>query len=249
MKVSSVNVDPLAAVRRRLALKAAAPQDVVPQAADCAAFLGVAEAELTPAVRSALTRLLSETEELRLEVGRLKTRLNEAEGFADRDVLTPGLNRRAFVRELGRTSAFAQRYGASAALIYFDLDGFKSVNDRFGHAAGDAALRAVAQRLIAHVRESDIVGRLGGDEFAVILAQADLDQATAKADTLKAAVEAEPVQCGDWMTPLRVTYGVALINAQAPAGDILAAADRAMYQAKRKRAAHLAAEAPAGRTG
>jgi diguanylate cyclase (GGDEF)-like protein len=243
MKVSSVNIDPLAAGRRRLALKAAAPSEAMPQAADSAAFLGVPELELTPSVQSALTRLLSEIEELRVEVGRLHSQLNEAEGLADQDVLTPLLNRRAFMRELARTAAFAQRYGGPAALIYVDLDGFKAINDRFGHAGGDAVLRVVAQRLAAHVRESDIVGRLGGDEFAVILAQADLAQAQAKAHSLKTAIESEPVPCGDWMAPVRATCGVAAIEAALGPEEILAAADRAMYQAKRKGAADEAKSA------
>ena len=234
MKVSSVNVDPLAGVRRRLALKAAAPSAPPAPAADSAAFLGIEPVELTPAVQAGLTRLLSEIEELRIEVGRLRAQLQEAEGLADQDVLTPLLNRRAFVRELGRTAAFVQRYGGPAALIYFDLDGFKTVNDRYGHAAGDDALRGVAQRLAAQVRESDVVGRLGGDEFAVILAQADEAAALAKAQSLKAAIEGEPVACGEWMAPLRITFGVAAIAPGAGAEQVLAAADRAMYQAKRR---------------
>ncbi|HET9161548.1 MAG TPA: GGDEF domain-containing protein [Caulobacteraceae bacterium] len=180
--------------------------------------------------------MLSEIDELRVEVGRLHGLLNEAEGLADLDVLTPLLNRRAFVRELGRTAAFAQRYGAPAALIYFDLDGFKAVNDRFGHAAGDAVLRAAAERLAGQVRESDVVGRLGGDEFGVILAQADLSAATTKAETLKEALEADPVACGDWMAPVKASFGVAEIAAGAGPEDILAAADQAMYQAKKRRA-------------
>jgi diguanylate cyclase (GGDEF)-like protein len=236
MKVSSVNIDPLAGVRRRLALKAAAPQESQGEVADSAAFLGISQPELTPPVQSALTRLLAEIEELRVEVGRLRGRLNEAEGLADQDVLTPLINRRAFIRELTRTAAFAQRYGGPAALIYVDLDGFKAINDRFGHAGGDAVLRAVALRLAAQVRESDIVGRLGGDEFAVILAQADLAQAQAKGEALKGAIESEPVDCGDWMAPVHATFGVAAIDPGASAEAILAAADQAMYQAKRKAA-------------
>lgn len=234
MKLSGVNVDPLAAVRRRVALKAAAPQEAVARAGDSAAFLGVPEPELTPAVQAALGRLFSEIEELRQEVGRLRVHLNEAEGLADQDVLTPLLNRRAFMRELNRTLAYAQRYGAPASLIYFDLDGFKAVNDRFGHAAGDQVLKTVAQRLASQVRDSDVVGRLGGDEFGVLLAQADLHTATVKAAALKAAVEREPIACGDWMAPLRVSFGVAQVEAGLTAETLMAAADRAMYQAKRK---------------
>ena len=85
---------------------------------------------------SALER---EIAELRAEVALLSARLAEAEGLADRDALTPLLNRRAFMRELSRAQAFAERYDAPASLVYFDIDGLKAVNDRLGHAAGDAA--------------------------------------------------------------------------------------------------------------
>ena len=203
------------------------------QAPDSASFLGIAETELTAAVRAALTRLISEIDELRGEVGRLKARLNEAETLADRDALTPVLNRRAFVRELRRVATFAQRYGSTACLIYFDLDGLKAVNDRYGHAAGDQALQAVAQRLFANVRESDVVGRLGGDEFGVILAQADLAAAHAKAQALAAAVSATPVRCGEWLAPVRVSWGLRLIDPDADPEQVLAQADAAMYAQKR----------------
>jgi diguanylate cyclase (GGDEF)-like protein len=80
-----------------------------------------------------------EIDDLRNEVARLKFKLGEAQGLADLDVLAPVLNRRAFLREIKRVAAFAQRYGSPASLVFFDLDGFKAVNDRFGHAAGDEA--------------------------------------------------------------------------------------------------------------
>jgi diguanylate cyclase (GGDEF)-like protein len=147
------------------------------------------------------------------------------------------LNRRAFMRELGRISTFAQRYGADASLVYFDLDGFKSVNDRFGHAAGDAALKTVAERLVANVRDSDIVGRLGGDEFAVILVQADLETARAKADSLVRVIERTPVTFGDWSAPLHITAGVRQIEPGADPETALAEADATMYVRKRERSA------------
>jgi diguanylate cyclase (GGDEF)-like protein len=234
MKLLGVNVDPLAVVRRRGAIPAR-PRLVLddPAPADSAAFLGLGEADLTPPVQTALNTLLGEIDELRKEVGRLKGRLAEAEDLADRDPLTPLLNRRAFVRELGRVLAFIQRYGGPASLIYFDLDGFKAVNDRFGHAAGDLALGAVARRLAANVRESDIVGRLGGDEFGVILVHADIASAAAKAAALAHAVESEPVPCGEWLAPLKISYGVRKIVPGLGAEQVLAAADAAMYARKR----------------
>src|SRR5581483_522948 len=208
-----VRTDPLAGVRRAAALSAAAPTQVsgsqaaeAVRSTDSAAFLGVDEVELTPAVRAALTALLGEIDELRKEVARLKAHLTEAEGLADQDPLTPVFNRRAFLRELRRAAAFSERYGSPACLIYFDLDGFKAVNARFGHAAGDAALQAVAERLAANVRESDVVARIGGDEFGVILAQADLAAGEAKAASL-AAVAGEPVRCGEWLAPLKLSWG------------------------------------------
>jgi diguanylate cyclase (GGDEF)-like protein len=236
MKLLGVNVDPLAVVRRRGPTQARPGVVISGDAAapvDSAAFLGLGEADLTPSVQAALTTLLGEIDELRKEVGRLKARLAEAEALADRDALTPLLNRRAFVRELGRVIAFIQRYGGPASLIYFDLDGFKAVNDRFGHAAGDMALRAVAERLAGNVRESDIVGRLGGDEFGVILVHADIATAAAKATALAQAVEDEPAQCGEWLVPLKVSYGVRKIVPGLGAEQVLAAADAAMYARKR----------------
>jgi len=235
MKVSGAQTDPLFGVRRRAALQQAASVQGAPGARqnDSAAFLGLEPVDLTPPVQAALTTLLSEIEELRVEVGRLKSRLNEAEDLADMDPLTPLLNRRAFLRELHRVVTFAQRYGGPASLIYFDLDGFKAVNDRFGHAAGDLALKAVADRLTANVRESDVVGRLGGDEFGVILVQADLGAALAKAQALAAAVEAEPIQCGEWLAPLKISFGVRQIDADISAEQALADADQAMYARKR----------------
>ena len=222
-------------MRRRALAKAGADLTAGQAApADATSFLGLEESDLTPAVQSALTTLLSEIDDLRGEVARLKARLSETEGLADQDVLTPLLNRRAFLRELRRIGAFAQRYGSPASLVYFDMDGFKAVNDRFGHAAGDAALKVVAERLLANVRESDVVGRLGGDEFAVILVQADAETAAAKAETLKTAIESSPADLGQWSAPLKVSYGVRVIEPGAEPEATLAEADAAMFVRKRK---------------
>jgi|SRR5215217_228813 len=234
MKIGGARAEAFSAMRKR-ALAQAGAQVTAQQAApmDKAAFLGLGETDLTPAVQGAIRTLLTEIDDLRGEVGRLKGRLSEVEGLADRDVLTPLLNRRAFVRELNRVAAFGARYGTPASLVYFDLDGFKTVNDRFGHAAGDAALKTVAQRLLAHTRETDVVGRLGGDEFAVILVQADLETANAKAESLKRAIESTPVDLGDWSAPLRVSYGVRAVEPGADPETALAEADARMFVRKK----------------
>ena len=235
MKIYGARAETFSAMRRR-ALHKAGAEMTAGQAAptDATTFLGLEEADLTPAVQTALKTLLGEIDDLRGEVGRLKARLAETEGLADQDVLTPLLNRRAFLRELRRIGAFAERYGAPASLIYLDMDGFKAVNDRFGHAAGDAALKVVAERLLANVRTSDIVGRLGGDEFAVILVQADAATAEAKAETLKTAIESSPADLGQWSAPLKVSYGVKAIEPGAEPEATLAGADAAMFVRKRQ---------------
>lgn len=238
MKVTGSRNEPLAPLRTRGTGQADAPATAARSApADSATFLGVPRAEMTPAVQGAITSLLSEIDGLRAEVGQLKGRLAQAESLADRDTLTPLLNRRAFVRELGRVSAFAQRYDSPASLVYFDLDGFKAINDRQGHAVGDAALQAVAERLSANVRESDVLGRMGGDEFALILVQSDQARAEAKAASLADAVERDPVDAGGVSVQLRVSYGVREISPDVDPETLVSRADGAMYDAKRSRKA------------
>src|ERR1700742_3129780 len=95
--------------------------------------LGIPESEFTPRVRDAIVMLMGEVDTLRRQLAATQARLDEAEKNADQDQLLPLLNRRAFVRELTRTIAYAGRYGTPASLIYFDLNGFKAINDSFGH--------------------------------------------------------------------------------------------------------------------
>ena len=163
------------------------------------------------------------------EVTRLEQKVAALEILADRDPLTTIYNRRAFMRELHRVSAFCERYAMQAAVAFFDMDAFKLINDRHGHAAGDAALQSVAATLAAHVRESDVVGRLGGDEFAVILVQLDRAAAIAKAARLKQLVEAEPAVHEGVAIPLRISFGVRAFEPGVSPADLLAGADAAMY--------------------
>jgi diguanylate cyclase (GGDEF)-like protein len=236
MKITGARTEAFSDMRRRALRAAGATARAMPAPVDETAFLGLSPAELTPSVQSAVQTLLTEIEDLRTEVGRLKAKLSEVEDLADRDPLAPVvLNRRALIRELGRIRTFALRYGAAASLAYFDLDGFKGVNDRFGHAAGDAALKAVADRLVSQVRDSDIVGRMGGDEFAVILVQADQQTAETKAASLARGLEKEALNFGDWSWPLHVSWGVRQIDADLEPEAIVAQADAAMYARKRAR--------------
>jgi len=236
MKVGGARSEPIAANRRGVVAPGPTSATASPQRVDSATFLGITRAEMTPAVQAAIQALLGELDELKSEVNRLKARLDEAEELADRDALTPLLNRRAFVRELGRARAAAQRYGFPLSLAYFDLDGFKTLNDRLGHAAGDEALKAVAQSLTANVRESDVVGRMGGDEFAVVLVQANQEVAETKAASLAETIERDLGQPGEGVS-LRISYGVREIGVDADPEALIAEADAAMFAAKRRRKA------------
>jgi len=185
----------------------------------------------SPGAPSAPARA-QEIDVLRERIAELEARLAHAEQLADTDVLAPVLNRRAFIRELDRTIAGVARYGVPASLIFFDLDGFKAVNDRYGHAAGDAALTAVAERLLSKVRRSDIVGRLGGDEFAVILGQADAQRASTRARELATTIGSEPAPLGGVELWITASWGVCEITPDHSAEQILAVADAAMFLRK-----------------
>lgn len=236
LKVTGARNQPFSDIRKRALVQAGAK--VVGRGTtrlDETAFLGLSEADLTPAVQGAIRTLLTEIDDLRHEVARLKAQLSQSEALADQDPLTPALNRRALMRELDRIRTFSHRYGSPAALVYIDLDDFKGINDRFGHPAGDEALRAVAERLKANVAGSDLVARMGGDEFAVIYTQASLPVAEARARSLARALEGAPLRFGEWSAPLHVSYGVAGITPDIEGEEVVARADAAMYARRRER--------------
>ena len=195
---------------------------------------GIPEAELTPHVRQALLALMSEVHELRRQLDEAKGRIGYLERLADEDALIPIPNRRAFVRELSRMMAAAQRYGTPSSVIYFDLDGLKRINDTLGHAAGDAALQHCGRILVESVRTSDFVGRLGGDEFGVILVQTDQETASKKAVSLAETIAARPLEWHGAEVPLTVSWGVHAFTGAEDVAGALDAADRAMYNNRKE---------------
>ena len=199
-----------------------------------ASVLGIPECEFTPRVRDAVMALMDEVDTLRRELRQTRSRLEEVERAADQDQLVPLLNRRAFVRELMRYISFAGRYGTPASLVYFDLDGFKLVNDTYGHAGGDAVLAHFSQILLANVRDSDVVGRLGGDEFGVLLSHANQDQAHKKADHLASNLNASPTIFQGRPIPASFSYGAFELKPGEDATTAMARADEAMYAHKRR---------------
>jgi diguanylate cyclase (GGDEF)-like protein len=185
--------------------------------------------------RSAAMRLAAEVEVLAAQLEASRARISQLEARVDIDPLTDVLNRRGFERELKRSLAYVKRYGASVALVYLDLDDFKPVNDRHGHAAGDAVLKAVAAALTRHVRASDVVARIGGDEFVVLLWNVNAPDAAAKAAMLEAAVYAIPLRFGNSSLAVGASAGLALLGALDEPAEVLARADAAMYARKAER--------------
>jgi diguanylate cyclase (GGDEF)-like protein len=203
---------------------------------DSASIMGVPEAELTPNVQRALLGLMGEVDQLRKETEALRAKVRELETLADHDVFLPVLNRRAFLREVSKALALAERHNAPSALVYMDLNGFKKINDTHGHAAGDTALRQVAELIAAHVRETDAVGRLGGDEFGIVLTLTPVEAAERKAEELAKTIANTPIAHDGVELSLGAAWGVRALDPNVDVETAMAEADAAMYARKIGRA-------------
>jgi diguanylate cyclase (GGDEF)-like protein len=170
----------------------------------------------------------------------LEERLAYLEGLSVTDELTTALNRRGFLLELSRAISAAARGGPQGVLIVCDLDGFKAINDLYGHRAGNEVLRQVAGMLRGRVRKNDVVGRLGGDEFALLLIGASLANAKRKCQYLIRALATTPPTIDGVALPLSASFGLAAYDGSEEVEALIHRADMAMYADKRRR--HGAAE-------
>ncbi len=155
--------------------------------------------------------------------------------MAEHDTLTGVFNARAYYEGCDRLIALAARTEMPYAVMFVDLDHFKSINDTHGHAAGDAVLKAVAQALAAAVRKSDLVGRVGGEEFSIFLSNTDLEGAVRLGETLRQTIERLMPSIGE--LSLKVTASIGVADSYSGGGamqEIQARADQAMYLAKRQ---------------
>ncbi|HCY62931.1 MAG TPA: hypothetical protein DHV59_08915 [Oxalobacteraceae bacterium] len=175
----------------------------------------------------------------------------ELRQMATTDFLTGLPNRRHFIACLEQLQANMQRqHTACAAVLMFDLDYFKRINDNYGHAAGDAVLRQVAALVRDQLRKTDSAGRVGGEEFAILLPESDLAGALAFAERLRQSVEQTPLPFDGREIRVTTSIGVAAMDAaDACAEAALARADMALYRAKEDGRNRVCAAAPDGAHG
>lgn len=153
--------------------------------------------------------------------------------LAERDALTGLYNRHRFQQELARTMLDSDRHQTQCAVMFFDLDEFKTINDSYGHRAGDALLIRVASEISTLVRRNEVLARLGGDEFAILLPSVHGNEAEVLADRVVRAIAQIPFRFEGQNLRLTTSLGIAYYPGHAAdADDLVARADIAMYQAK-----------------
>ncbi len=152
-----------------------------------------------------------------------------------RDGLTVIYNRKYFVERLKSELAYAQRHRTSLAVLMLDVDRFKQINDSHGHLAGDAVLRAIADRVSRAVRREDVFARYGGEEFAVLARSGTAVDAVCLAERLRSAIEQLRVEAASAQITVTVSIGVGCLDELAPGagdGELIALADTRLYRAK-----------------
>ncbi len=165
---------------------------------------------------------------------RMRDYNNQLQDMASHDPLTRVLNAGAYYRACDQQIHVSQRANQSFAVLFIDLDYFKSINDTYGHAVGDDVLRAVAQTLQSAVRRSDIVGRIGGEEFSVFLPNTHVQGAQQLAETLRLAIESIHIDVDGVRLKITASIGVAAKRYEQETMQVIQQhADQAMYEAKR----------------
>lgn len=188
-----------------------------------------------------LAQALSFAAETEQRIIELNARVAQLENMTVTDELTGLLNRRGFNAILRRNLLSAARYDEAGILAYLDLNGFKKINDRHGHPAGDDVLRAVGRHLQQSIRATDYAARLGGDEFAVLFVRAQQAPARERARQLVRGLNKLTIPSPSGSIVIHASLGLAFYNGNTEAEELMERADRAMYADKSKggRAARL----------
>jgi len=184
--------------------------------------------------RSHFEQMIGRLDELEAETRRLRTDLDEQHTLCLLDPLTTVFNRMGYNEGMSREYARWKRYGGTLSLLIFDLDLFKSINDTYGHAAGDKVLASVAQLLRKQIRQCDILCRLGGEEFALILPETDVQGAAVVAEKLRGSIANSQFRFKEQPVPVTVSTGAAEFRDSDTQEDVFERADRALYLAKKR---------------
>ncbi|HEX8652606.1 MAG TPA: diguanylate cyclase [Pyrinomonadaceae bacterium] len=177
-------------------------------------------------------RMKRERDHLRMSAAEALAQSELAQERAMTDALTGMLNRYGLQRVLAHEHAEARRYNRPLSCLMIDLDNFKTINDTYGHSAGDTALQQVATILTEVVRRSDMVFRYGGEEFLVLLPETDLEGAASLAEKIRSATAARLFGEGDRLFHLTLSAGASDLSDNESGNDMIARADVALYQAK-----------------
>ena len=164
---------------------------------------------------------------------KLRESEEELRRIANVDSLTGVASRRNFLQHLAHELERARRYGRSLAFLTLDVDRFKSINDTYGHLAGDEALRCLCDAVRIAMRQTDMIGRVGGEEFGVLLPETSIEGASTIAERIRKAVEELAVVAGPNIIHLTVSIGGTMVADQDSVGSVIARADGALYEAKR----------------
>ncbi|WP_439405962.1 GGDEF domain-containing protein [Bradyrhizobium sp. DASA03076] len=197
--------------------------------------------QLSRALRSLLRRIghaEERTKEAELRATENAMQLQEdmlkLRELADTDFMTGLMNRRSFLAVADDAVAFSRRYKRSMATLMIDIDHFKKINDTHGHAAGDDAIKSVADIISQSIRTTDKAARFGGEEFVVLLREIDQETAMLLADRIRVSIESAVVRHGNTVIPLTVSVGLALFDeADRDVQDVIERADQGLYIAKK----------------
>jgi diguanylate cyclase len=164
--------------------------------------------------------------------GLLRSRLEETQKQAMRDVLTGIPNRQAYEERLASEIARCKRYGTPLSMVVWDVDKFKTINDNYGHAGGDRVLKVVAEMLSSRVRETDFVARFGGEEFVMLMPETGVEAAVQVANKLRSDIEQTPFHFHDTRVVVTISAGVAQYHKDELVNSLFERADAALYAAK-----------------
>lgn len=158
-------------------------------------------------------------------------KLKALEKLAVTDELTGSLNRRGFKSRMEGILSDANRHGENGFLIYIDIDNFKDINDNYGHAAGDKALKKITEILKDNLRNSDVISRLGGDEFAILMPRCKLE-GEARIRQIQYTINNTNLVWGNHIIQMKASFGILEFTGEDDMEELMKAADMAMYSNK-----------------